>query len=167
MKNDNERWETKFEDLLYEIMASKDAYEKLRVANKYPLKNTFFEYQARQRTAFGQILADEIHVVTNRKPQIDYEDERRIFIPIPEVLLEGKMSSIETDQWVAQKEQELIYRYQDLLLHIELPNTTSAILQSQAGQLNNQLKKLEIDLKIYSRADRGTFIETTQAKREF
>jgi hypothetical protein len=128
-------------------------YEKLVTANKYPLKKPFFEFQQRQRTAFGKILEDEIYVVTSRNPEIDDVEEQRIFLPLPESVWEEKLSSLELDRWIVGKEQLLIHRYQDVLLHTELPNTTSAILQAQAELLNNRLKKLEMDLIINSRTE--------------
>jgi hypothetical protein len=63
MKRDNERWDAQLENLLYEIIASKDAYEKLVTANKYPLKKTFFEFQKRQRTDYWKILYYKIYFV--------------------------------------------------------------------------------------------------------
>ena len=42
----------------------------------------------------------------------------------------------------------LILKYQELLAYTDLPNTTNAILQSQAEELNNEWQKLKSNLEI-------------------
>lgn len=153
MKNSgfqNENCGAKADFLLSELTISEKAYATFVQADIYPHKRPYFLKNHFQRAAFTRVLLDEFETLGHRTTTKTNKGANAIFEPLERQVLEGNLSDSELDTLVINREQELLILYQDLLA-CDLPNVTSAILQSQAEQLNNSLQALKTDLRIKTR----------------
>lgn len=143
--------ETDLANLLSEIIASADAYDRLAAANHYPASNLFFRHQQQQRTRFAHLLAQEYHVI-HKVSWNNYPVSEHAYIHFPPALTDGNMEPLDVEAWVIEKEQELVFSYQRVLTRTDLTDVTYAILESQAEEINNTLQKLHMELRIHSHA---------------
>ena len=147
--SDKRDWKSNLEILFAELMAAEKVYGTLVTADRYPHKRDYFKHRHFQYTTFAKILKDEYFAITDRQPAANAGDDyNRIFRPTEELLLERPMTDTEADALIVKVEKRLITKYQELLSFNELPNTTNAILQSQAEELNNEWQKLKTNLQI-------------------
>ena len=149
---ENTDWRTDAENLLAELRAAEKAYGTLSTSNVYPHQGSYFKKQHFKRSAFATILKDELYTISGRDREQAATRRKPIFETLENLILEKSMTDWEVDTLIVQQEQELIVRYQNVLRHGDLPNTTAAILQAQAEELNNQLQDLKTDLRIKTRA---------------
>jgi len=152
METDRKQWETRMENLLCEIRASKEAYIKLSEQHKYPQKESFFKQQAEQRMDFEKVFGDELSTVEEEGYVSDCMDREHIFDTVVSTVANGNLSDVALDRLILQKEQELIEKYQEVLSYSQIPEATSAILQAEAEDMNNMVLKLRVDLNLEAKA---------------
>src|SRR5690606_7147669 len=152
METDRKQWETRMENLLREIRASKEAYIKLSEQHKYPQKESFFKQQAEQRMEFEKVFGDELSTVDEEGYVSDCMDREHIFDTVVSTVANGNLSDVALDRLILQKEQELIEKYQEVLSYSQIPEATSAILQAEAEDMNNMVLKLRVDLNLEAKA---------------
>lgn len=145
MKKNSERWEDSAENLLAEIQAAKKAYSVFVTSDRYPHKQHFFKKQYFRLKAFARVLEDEMKTV-NGTNKLERRNDDHIFEKMEFQILEGNLTDVEVDTLIAQKEQELLILYQEVL-SLYIPGVTKAILQAQAEELNNDLQRSKADLR--------------------
>lgn len=149
----NEKWDVKLERLIAEIIDSEKIYGTLVQSDRYPRQRPLFKRRHFKQQHNSHILTDEFHTIIGRdltKPQTLPEP---IFKSMQTTLLEKNLTDSEVAILIIAKEQALLRLYQDVLTYPELPNTTNAIVQAQAEDLNNTLQGLRLDHRINSRTD--------------
>lgn len=148
MGTDRTHWTKKIDDLLCEVITSKETYNELSRTEDIPQKQQFFKQQAQQRQRFEKILSDEIlalndgGVVKRRKEGIC------VFDAVAAKVNSGDLTAIEVDRLILQKEQALLTKYQEILAFKDLPDVTAALLQSQAEDMNDIIQKLKLELNL-------------------
>lgn len=153
VQNDKSLSEVEF--LFSELEASEKAYASFIQADIYPHKRPYFEKSYRQRTAFTAILRDEFETIGYSTSAPSKNPAHTIFEPMEHQVLEDNLGEAKLDSLIVEKEEELLLLYQKVLAR-DLPNVTLAILQSQAGQLNNNLQELRTDLLKTGKRDQAT-----------
>ncbi|GGW41385.1 hypothetical protein [Arenibacter certesii] len=148
METDRGIWITRLDDLLCEVISSKEAYSKLSLTEDIPLKRQFFKEQAEQRLDFEQILSDEIIAVKEGGVFKRKKEGACIFDNVAEKVNSTGLTSIEVDRLILQREQDLIRKYQEVLNYENIPDATNAILQSQAEDINDIAQKLILELNL-------------------
>lgn len=142
-------WRDKLELLINELIAAEKVYGTLVQSDRHPHKRPYFKHRHFQYGTFANILDDEFFAITDRRPAENRTGEDDlIFQPLERSLLTQSKSKEDIDAQILQVERSMILRYQEILTHGDLPNTTNAILQSQAEELNNEWQKLKSNLRI-------------------
>ncbi|PKA97689.1 hypothetical protein B0O79_1358 [Flavobacteriaceae bacterium MAR_2009_75] len=150
MENTKKRdWRDKLELLFIELIAAEKVYGTLVQSDRHPHKRPYFKHRHFQYGTFANILNDEFLAITERRPTENRTGENDlIFQPLEQSLLTQSTSKEDIDAQILKVERIMILRYQEILTHGELPNTTNAILQSQAEELNNEWQMLKSNLRI-------------------
>lgn len=146
--NKNNDWVTSIENLLVEVKDAEKAYGTLVTADVYPHKHPYFKKRHFKMAYNAMVLEDELDTITEGQYSKPDTTKGSIFAPMETMILEKSMSNDEIDALILQKEQELVQFYQKVLTYRNLPNVTTAILQSQAEEVNNLLLGLKIDLQV-------------------
>ena len=148
---DNNDYRTDAENLLEELIAAEKTYGTLMTSDVYPHMQPYFKQQHFKRSKFSAILKDELFTLSGQQGEQPTRIRKPIFVSLETLIFEKSMTVLEVDALLVQLEQALIVRYQEVLLHNDLPNTTAAILQARAEELNYLLQDLQTDLRIKTR----------------
>lgn len=147
-RNENTNWISGIDHLLAEIRTAEYAYGTLVTADVYPSRRPYFKKRHFQLAQHGKVLEEELNTITGGKFPTSDRGKARIFEPLETTILEQPLDRDEVDALLVQKEQELVQLYQEVLSRPIHSTVTSAILQSQAEELNNLLLGLRIDLQV-------------------
>ncbi|MDX1364088.1 hypothetical protein [Arenibacter latericius] len=148
METDSGNWKIRLDDLLCEVISSKEAYRELSLTEEILQKRQFFKEQAEQRQDFEQILSDEIIAVKEGGVFKRKKEGVCIFDDVAEKVNSKNLTAIEVDRLILQREQDLIKKYQEVLAYENIPDATNALLQSQAEDINDIAQKLILDLNL-------------------
>lgn len=150
MESTTQKWDTLLERLIAEIQASEKVYGTLVQSDRHPGHQPYFNKRFFKQQHSAHLLAEEFRTITGRELTVPKKDDT-IFATLQSKLLEQNLSDSEVDVLIIAKEQELVVLYQKVLLNSELPNTTGAILQSQAEEQNQLLHGLRLDYRVNHR----------------
>ncbi|MUH35588.1 hypothetical protein D9O36_07035 [Zobellia amurskyensis] len=145
MERERTAWENALNELVAETHACERTYGTLIQSDRYPTWLAYFKKRHFEEVDFEKILTNEYHAVTERKVARPAEVDKPIFESLETQLLEKNLSDKEVNVLITAKEQALVLQYQNLLAFGSLPKTTSALLQSQAEDLNSTLQSLRMD----------------------
>ena len=148
METDSAHWVTTLEELLCEIVASKEAYEEMSLTEELERKRIFFMQQAAQRKEFEKNLREEIVAVKEGGVYKLKKDSPCIYDGVAATVGSRNLTAIEVDRLILLREKDLIKKYQEVLNHKNLPDTTDAILQAQAEDINDIIQKLVLELNL-------------------
>jgi hypothetical protein len=137
-----------FKNLCLELRGAEAIYATLVTADLYPHKRGYFRTRHFQYGTFAKAVENECYFITGHRPALTSKKPNTVFKLEEEVILEMHMTDGEVDTLIGNIELELISRYQEILQYDNLPIFTKSILASQAEELNNQWRKLQMNLKI-------------------
>ncbi|MBG47615.1 MAG: hypothetical protein CML05_04925 [Pseudozobellia sp.] len=147
--SDNQSIFNRLEALFAQLFSAERVYGTLVTSDRHPSKRDYFKHRYFQYSSFAAILKHEILAVTDQVASPDVpKTDRLILNDLENSLLERPLTGTEVDELIVKAEKKLILKYQELLAYTDLPNTTNAILQSQAEELNNEWQKLKSNLEI-------------------
>ncbi|OWW26219.1 hypothetical protein B4Q04_00610 [Zobellia sp. OII3] len=145
MERERSAWENALNELVAQTKACEHTYGTLIQSDRYPTWQTYFKKRHFEERDFDKILADEYYAVNENKVVPDIRTETPIFEPLEKQLLEKNLSDREVIVLITANEEALVLQYQNLLAFDKLPKTTSALLQSQAEDLNSTIQSLRMD----------------------
>lgn len=132
-------------NLCNELEVSRDAYFKLRNSSEYPHLEKIFSAQYEQRLHFLKVLRDEYTVLSVKKVATSKKNGAYIYSDFTDKADEQNFATRDLQLKIINNEIRLIEQYRNLLRYIDLPNTTAAILQSQAEKINANIEQFKLD----------------------
>ncbi|CAM4146815.1 hypothetical protein [Zobellia nedashkovskayae] len=145
MERERTAWENALNELIAQAHACERTYGTLIQSDRYPTWQAYFKKRHFEEKDFEKILADEYHAITQNEIPNSIQTDTPIFESVEKQLLEKNLSDREVNVLLTANEQDLVLHYQNLLAFNNLPKTTSALLQSQAEDLNNTIQSLKME----------------------